>query len=465
MHGDRKTFSPQGFNRKSVLIDKNPATVFRLNIFSAGKQAGILVLFNASGIISRNRIILFMSVTERFLKYVRYDTQSDPASETFPSTPGQLSFARVLATEMKELGLQEVRIDEYGYLSAYLPSNADREAPAIGFIAHLDTSPDLSGKNVNAQLIREYTGNNIVLDKKDDIVLTLEDSPELSNYVGQDLIVTDGHTLLGADDKAGIAEILTAVEYLQDHPEIKHGKVCICFTPDEEIGRGTDHFDVRGFGARFAYTLDGGEIGGLEYENFNAAQVELVFKGRNTHPGYAKNKMVNSIAIANEFMASLPKKEVPENTSGYEGFFHVYSIKGDVETTEIEILIRDFDRERFELRKSTVENGVRDFSKKYGLNIELEITDQYYNMRERIEPVRFIVDIARQAMEEVKVKPRISPIRGGTDGANLSYMGLPTPNLFTGGHNSHSRYEYIPVPSMERAVDVIVKIIELCVKI
>lgn len=406
-----------------------------------------------------------MSVTERFLRYVRYDTQSDPVSETFPSTPGQLTFARVLATEMKELGLQDVRIDEFGYLYAYLPSNVEREAPSIGFIAHLDTSPDVSGKNVNPQLIREYTGNNIVLDKKEDIVLTVEASPELSNYVGQDLIVTDGHTLLGADDKAGIAEILTAVEYLQGHPEIKHGKVCICFTPDEEIGRGTGHFDIRAFGARFAYTLDGGEVGGLEYENFNAAQVKLVFKGRNTHPGYAKNKMVNSIAIANDFLNSLPKKEIPELTSGYDGFFHVVSIKGSVEETTMEIWIRDFDRERFEWRKSTMENGVRDFSKKYGLNIELEISDQYYNMRERIEPVRFIVDIARQAMEEVKVKPRISPVRGGTDGANLSYMGLPAPNLFTGGHNFHSRYEYIPIPSMEQAVEVVVRIIELCVKI
>lgn len=407
----------------------------------------------------------FMSVTERFLKYVQYDTQSDPASGTCPSSPGQLVFAHALAEEMKELGLEEVGIDEYGYLGGYLPSNAERETQAVGFIAHLDTSPDMCGRNVKPKIVREYTGNNIILDKQEDIVLTVESSPELSNYVGQDLIVTDGHTLLGADDKAGIAEILTAIEYLKKHPEIKHGKICICFTPDEEIGRGADHFDIRAFGARFAYTLDGGEIGGLEFENFNAAQAKLIFKGRNAHPGYAKNKMVNSIAIANDFLNSLPKKEIPELTSGYDGFFHVTSLKGSVEETEMEILIRDFGRERFEWRKSTVENGVRDFSKKYGLNIELEMTDQYYNMRERIEPARFVVDIARQAMEEVKVKPRISPIRGGTDGANLSYRGLPTPNLFTGGHNFHSRYEYIPVSSMEKAVEVLVKIMELCAKI
>lgn len=406
-----------------------------------------------------------MSVTERFLKYVQYDTQSDPASETCPSSPGQLAFAHALAEEMKELGLEEVGIDEYAYLSGYLPSNAERETQAVGFIAHLDTSPDICGKNVKPKIVREYTGNNIILDKQEDIVLTVESSPELSNYVGQDLIVTDGHTLLGADDKAGIAEILTAIEYLKNHPEVKHGKICICFMPDEEIGRGADHFDIRAFGARFAYTLAGGEVGGLEFENFNAAQAKLIFKGRNAHPGYAKNKMVNSIAIANDFLNSLPKKEIPELTSGYDGFFHVNSLRGCVEETEMEILIRDFGRERFEWRKSTIENGVRDFSKKYGLNIELEMTDQYYNMRERIEPVRFVVDIARQAMEEVKVKPRISPIRGGTDGANLSYRGLPTPNLFTGGHNFHSRYEYIPVSSMEKAVEVLVKITELCAKI
>jgi len=376
-----------------------------------------------------------------------------------------MEFARMLCEEMKKIGLQEVGVDEWGYVMGFLPSNLEKEVPAVGFIAHLDTSPEMSGKHVSPQVVENYAGNDIVLNKEKDIVLSTEEFPELMNYTGQTLITTDGNTLLGADDKAGIAEILTAMEYLVEHPEIRHGKICICFTPDEEIGEGPDHFDVKKFGAKFAYTLDGGEIGELEFENFNAANAHIVFKGRNFHPGYAKNKMINSIAVANEFLASLPRKEIPENTSGYEGFFHVYSIRGDVESTEVEVLIRDFDRERFEWRKNTIENGVREFSKRFGLMIDLEFKDQYYNMREKIEPVHYVLDIAKQAMEECDVKPKFVPIRGGTDGARLSFMGLPTPNLFTGGHNFHGRYEYIPVHAMEKAVQVIVRIAELCTKI
>ena len=404
-------------------------------------------------------------VLERFLRYVKYSTQSDPATGLKPSTPGQMEFARALCEEMKELGLSEVSVDECGYVMGFLPSNMERETPAIGFIAHMDTSPEMSGRSVNPQLVENYAGNDIVLNKEKNIVLSTEEFPELMNYVGQTLVTTDGNTLLGADDKAGIAEIMTAMEYLIRHPEVKHGKICICFTPDEEIGEGPDHFDVKKFGAKFAYTLDGGEIGELEFENFNAASAKMTFKGRSFHPGYAKNKMVNAISVANDFINSLPKKEVPENTSGYEGFFHIYSIRGDVESTELEILIRDFDRDRFEWRKNTIENGVREFSRRYNLSVGLEMKDQYSNMREKIEQVHYIIDIAKQAMQDVEVKPLIVPIRGGTDGARLSFMGLPTPNLFTGGHNFHGRYEYIPVRSMEKAVDVIVRIAELCTKI
>lgn len=405
------------------------------------------------------------TVVERFLKYIKYHTQSDRETGMSPSTPGQMEFAYALSEEMKALGMQDVTVDDYCYVMGFLPSNADREVPAIGFISHMDTSPEMSGKHVKPQIIENYAGNDIVLNKEKNIILTTEEFPELLNYVGQSIITTDGNSLLGADDKAGIAEIMTAMEYLITHPEVKHGKICVAFTPDEEIGEGADHFDVKKFGAKFAYTLDGGEIGELKYENFNAAHAHLTFKGKSFHPGYAKNKMLNSITIASEFLASLPKKEVPENTSGYEGFFHVSGIKGDVEETVVDVLIRDFDRDRFEWRKNTIENGVRDFSRKYGLKIELELKDQYSNMREKIEPVRYIIDIARQAMVDVEVKPQDRPIRGGTDGAKLSFMGLPTPNIFAGGHNFHGRYEYIPIRSMEKAVEVIVRISELCTKI
>ena len=406
-----------------------------------------------------------MSVLDRFLKYVKYNTQSDVNTGMTPSTPGQMEFAWALCEEMQAIGLQDVAVDDNGHVMGFLPSNAEREVPAIGFVAHMDTSPVASAKHVTPQIIENYAGNDIVLNKEKDIVLSTEEFPELKNYVGQTIVTTNGNTLLGADDKAGIAEIMTAMEYLVQHPEVKHGKLCIAFTPDEEIGEGAKNFDVKKFGAKFAYTLDDGEIGELSFENFNAADAKLTFRGRNFHPGYSKNKMVNSLLVANEFIANLPRKEAPDTTSGYEGFFHVYSITGNVETTTVSILIRDFDRERFSLRKSVLENGVREFSKRYGLTIDLEMKDQYYNMLEKIESQYYIVDIAKQAMQDVDVKPQIIPVRGGTDGARFSFMGLPTPNLFNGGHNSHGRYEYIPVHSMEKAVEVIVRIAELCTKI
>ncbi|MDR0982398.1 MAG: peptidase T [Culturomica sp.] len=402
-----------------------------------------------------------MKVIERFLGYVKYNTQSDPHSNTLPSTSGQIVFAKVLAEEMKRIGLQDVNLNANGYLMGFLPANTTKEIPAIGFIAHMDTSPDMSGENVEPTVVEKYSGNDIVLNKKNNIILSPEISPELSNYVGQDLVVTNGMTLLGADDKAGIAEILTAIEYLIQHPEIHHGKVCVCFTPDEEIGEGSKHLDIKAFGATYAFTVDGGGIGELEIENFNAAIAKIVFKGRNFHPGYAKNKMVNSIIVAYEFLSMLPKKEVPEMTAGYDGFFHLHYIKGNVEQTEIEILIRDFDKDGFKHRKEVIENGVREFSKKYQISIDLDLKDQYYNMREKIEPVSYIVDIANQAMVNEGIKPIVQPIRGGTDGANLSFMGLPTPNIFTGAHNIHGKYEYIPVQSMEKAVRTIVGIVEL----
>ena len=406
-----------------------------------------------------------LPVVERFIKYAKRHTQSDRETGLNPSTPGQLEFAYLLCDEMREIGMENVSVDENGYVMGFVPSNMERESVSIGFIAHMDTSPDMSGKHVKPQIIEKYTGVDILLSKEKGYTLSPDDFPELMNYVGSDLIVTDGNTLLGADDKAGIAEILTAMEYLIQHPEVKHGTIAVCFTPDEEIGEGPDHFDLKKFGAKFAYTLDGGEVGELEYENFNAAMVRLVFKGRNFHPGYAKNKMVNSMKVAYEFISSLPKREVPELTSGYEGFFHLYSIKGTVEETTVEILIRDFDRENFEWRKGVIENGVRDFSRKYELPILLELKDQYANMREKLEPLHYIVDIAKQAMNELEIKPLIVPIRGGTNGSRLSFMGLPTPNLSNGAHNSHGRYEYIPVSSMIKVVNLLVRISELCTKI
>lgn len=402
------------------------------------------------------------SVIDRFLKYVQMDTQSNEDSASVPSTSKQINLAKVLAEELRGFGLDDVRLSEQGYVYATLPSNAPKKIPAIGFIAHMDTSPDLSGEHVKPKLIENYDGADILLNAEKKIILSPKDFPELKDYIGKTLITTDGTTLLGADDKAGIAEIMTALEYLTTHPEIEHGKVCIGFTPDEEIGRGADHFDVAGFGADFAYTVDGGALGELEYENFNAAKVIIKVRGRNVHPGHAKNKMINSILLANEFIFHLPPLETPTNTEGYEGFYHLNDIRGNVELTTLYYIIRDFEQASFEKRKENMLLLVEELNKEFGADtFAIEITDQYQNMKEKIEPVLHIVDKACAAMEKVGVTPQIQPIRGGTDGARLSFMGLPTPNLFTGGHNFHGRYEFIPTFAMEKSVEVILKIVEL----
>jgi len=401
------------------------------------------------------------NVVERFLKYVQIDTQSNEGSPTTPSTERQLNLAQLLEQELKELGLTEVRIKE-GYVYGTLPANTDKKVPAIGLIAHLDTSPDFSGAEVKPRIIKNYDGKDILLNAGENLVLSPEDFPELSAYIGKDLITTDGTTLLGADDKAGIAEIMTALEYLVNHPEIEHGKICVAFTPDEEIGRGADLFDVEGFGADFAYTVDGGAIRELEYENFNAAKAIVKIKGRNVHPGTAKNKMINSILLAQEYIAKLPATETPAHTEGYEGFYHINDIRGDVEETTLYYIIRDFEQDSFAKRKETMLGIADELNKKYGQNLfAVEITDQYQNMKEKILPVMHIVETAQKAMEAVGVKPLVKPIRGGTDGARLSFMGLPTPNLFTGGDNYHGRFEFIPIFAMEKAVEVILKIIAL----
>lgn len=402
------------------------------------------------------------SLTERFFKYIKFDTQSDPNTGLTPSTPGQMIFAKYLAEELKEIGLQDVDLDENGYIMATLPSNIDREVPVAGFIAHMDTSPDFTGKNVSPKIIKDYDGGEIILNEEEGIVLKPEEFPELKKYIGQDIITTDGTTLLGADDKAGITEIVSAMEYLIQHPEIKHGKIRVGFTPDEEIGEGANLFNVEKFGADFAYTIDGGEIGELEFENFNAALAKVTAHGRNVHPGYARGKMRNSMRIANQLISMLPRHETPEHSDGYEGFYHLMSFNGDVEKTEMQFLIRDFKRDRFEDRKKEMEHLVRKVNKEFGEGtMELEIKDQYYNMREKIEPVMYIVDLAEKAMREAGVVPKIKPIRGGTDGARLAFMGLPTPNIFAGGHNFHGRYEFLPIPSMEKAMEVILKIAAL----
>lgn len=401
------------------------------------------------------------TVIERFLTYVQIDTQSKEDSTTVPSTPHQLNLAKVLVNELESLGLDQVRLDEKGYVYATLPSNTEAKVPPIGFIAHMDTSPDISGEKVNPQIIENYQGGDITLNAEKHISLTVADFPELNQYVGKTLITTDGTTLLGADDKAGVSEIISALDYLTQHPEVPHGKLCIGFTPDEEIGRGADHFDVQGFGADFAYTVDGGPMGELEYENFNAAKAVVKVHGRNVHPGRSKGKMINSMLLAGEFIALLPPKEIPTLTEGREGFYHLNSLHGDVEETVLYYILRDFESEGLENRKKTVLAAIQQLQKKYGARtFTVEITDQYRNMREKIEPVMHIVETARQAMEEVGVKPDVKPIRGGTDGARLSYMGLPTPNFFAGGHNAHGRYEFIPTMALEKGVDVILKIIE-----
>ncbi len=402
-----------------------------------------------------------MTVVDRFLKFVSFDTQSDDLTNMTPSTPGQMEFARYLKGELEAMGLEEITLDDNGYLMATLPSNTDKEVPVVGFIAHLDTAPDMSGKHVNPRIVEKYDGKDITLNAQQQIVLSPSEFPELMNYLGQDLIVTDGTTLLGADDKAGIAEIITAVAYLQSHPEIKHGKIRIAFNPDEEIGKGAHKFDVDLFGAEFAYTMDGGAVGELEYENFNAAGAKVIIKGRNVHPGTAKNKMVNSIRVANKFISMLPGKETPEHTEGYEGFYHLVGIEGSVEQTTLVYIIRDHDRENFENRKHEMERIAAKINEEYPDSCKVEISDQYYNMREKIEPVIHIIHLAEEAMREAGLEPQVKPIRGGTDGAQLSFKGLPCPNIFAGGENFHGRYEFVPIPSMEKATDVIVNICRL----
>ena len=401
------------------------------------------------------------TIINRFLRYVKIDTQSDPNSDTTPSTEKQWNLATELAHELERIGLQEVSIDDNAYIMATLPSNVDKKVPVIGFISHFDTTPDFSGTDVKPQIIENYDGQDIVLNKEQNIILSPDYFEDLKQYKGQTLITTDGTTLLGADDKAGIAEIMTAMEYLVQHPETKHGEIRIGFTPDEEIGRGAHKFDVEKFGAEWAYTVDGSQIGELEYENFNAASAKVTIEGKSVHPGYAKDKMINAISIANEFMGILPPEETPQNTSGKEGFFHVHHMKGEIEHAEFELIIRDHDREHFEKRKDLIRKIATKLNQDHGNCLQLEIKDQYFNMREKVEPVYHVVEIAKDAMEELGITPIIKPIRGGTDGSQLSYMGLPCPNIFAGGHNFHGKYEYVPVESMQKAVEVIIKICEL----
>ena len=395
---------------------------------------------------------------DRFLKYVTFDTQSDELTDTTPSTPGQMVFAKYLEEELRGLGLSEISLDENGYLMATLPSNSKKDLPTVGFIAHLDTSPDMSGKDVNPRIVKNYDGTSIVLNEKLQVNLNPEEFPELLNYLGEDLIVTDGTTLLGADDKAGVAEIITAVEFLLNHPEIEHGKIRIGFNPDEEIGLGAHKFDVDRFGCDFAYTMDGGAVGELEFENFNAASAKITIKGRNVHPGYAKHKMINSLRVANQFISMLPRWETPEHTEGYEGFYHLVGIQGTVEETVLTYIIRDHDRDRFESRKREIQHLVNKTNSEYPGSTSVEIKDQYYNMREKIEPVMHVIEIAERAMREAGVEPKVQPIRGGTDGAQLSFKGLPCPNIFAGGENFHGRFEYVPISSMQKAMEVIVNI-------
>src|SRR5574344_580582 len=401
-------------------------------------------------------------LVERFLKYVSYDTQSDELTGLTPSTPGQMVFANYLKSELESLGLDEVTLDENGYLFASLPANTDKPVPVIGFIAHMDTAPDMSGKNVTPRIVEKYDGSDIVLCKEENIILSPRQFPELLDHKGEDIIFTNGKTLLGADDKAGIAAIVTAAAYLKEHPEIKHGKVRMGFNPDEEIGLGAHKFDVAKFGCEWAYTMDGGELGELEYENFNAASAKITFKGCNVHPGYAKHKMVNSIRVANQFIEMLPRHETPEHTEGYEGFYHLIGMKGDVENTVLSYIIRDHSRERFEDRKKEIQHLVRKINAEFGEGTAVvELHDQYYNMREKIEPVMHVVDIAYKAMEQAGVPPKVQPIRGGTDGAQLSFKGLPCPNIFAGGLNFHGRYEFLPISNLLKAKETILNIIQL----
>lgn len=403
-----------------------------------------------------------MSITDRFLKYVSFCTTSDEETNMTPSTPGQMMFAKYLKDELTALGMQEVELDDNGYIMATLPANVEGK-PTIGFIAHMDTAPDASGKNIHPRIVSQYDGKDIVLNEKENIVLETSKYPEILRYEGQDIIVTDGKTLLGADDKAGIAEIVSACEYLILHPEIKHGKIRVGFTPDEEIGQGADHFDVQKFGCDFAYTMDGGAIGELEFENFNAAACKIRIHGTNVHPGYGYHKMVNSMRIAYQLAVMLPRWETPEHTQGYEGFYHLIGMTGTVEETTLNYIIRDHDRIRFESRKREIEHLVHKVNREYGEGTaEIELRDQYYNMRTKIEPVMHIITLVEESMKELGIVPKVQPIRGGTDGARLSFEGLPCPNIFAGGENFHSRFEYLPIPSLEKASQLIIKIIEKC---
>lgn len=402
-----------------------------------------------------------MNITERFLKYVNIETTSNEESNTCPSTEIQLNLGKILVEELLSLGLKDASIDENGYVMATLESNIDKDVPVLGFISHMDTAPDVTTKNIKPRIVNKYDGGVIPLDTSANINLSPDEYPDLKDYIGQDIIVTDGHTLLGADDKAGIAEIMCAVETLVNTPSIKHGTIKIAFNPDEEIGRGADRFDVAKFGAKYAYTIDGGKIGELEYESFNAANLTITFNGKNIHPGSAKDKMVNSIEIAMELHRMLPEAQKPQYTSDYEGFFHLNNFSGNVDKSKSTYILRDHNRDLFEKRKKLIQEIVDFINKKYGENTAvLDMKDMYYNMKEKIEPVYFIVDIAKQAMEELGITPIIQPIRGGTDGSRLSFMGLPCPNIFTGGHNFHGRFEYIPVQSMEKAKDTILKVID-----
>ncbi|MBC7523141.1 MAG: peptidase T [Flavobacterium sp.] len=405
-------------------------------------------------------------IIDRFISYVIIDTESDPKSTTTPSTKKQLNLANLLVKELKTIGMTDVTIDQNGYVMATLESNVSHEVPVIGFVSHFDTTPDFTGLNVKPQIIPNYNGGDILLNASQNIILSPNYFKDLLLYKGQTLITTDGTTLLGADDKAGLTEIITAMEFLINNPNIKHGKIRVGFTPDEEIGRGADKFDVEKFGAQWAYTMDGSQIGELEYENFNAAGAKITFKGKSVHPGYAKGKMINSMLIAKDFINELPKTETPQDTKGYEGFFHVHHLNGSIEETILELIIRDFDAKKFKKRKDLIHQITKKinkkFAKQFGEDIVIaEVKDQYFNMKEMVEPVKYIVDLAEKAMRELGIKPLIKPIRGGTDGSRLSYMGLPCPNIFAGGHNFHGKYEYVPVESMQKAIDVIVKIAEL----
>jgi len=400
-------------------------------------------------------------ITKRFLSYVTIDTESDPNNPAFPSTEKQWDLAKFLVKELSDIGLNDITLDENCYVMATLPSNLDYEVPTIGFVSHIDTTPDYTGANVKPQIHHNYDGKDIILNEKENIVLSPSYFEDLLQYKGQTIITTDGSTLLGADDKAGITEIVSAMEYLIKHPEIKHGKIRICFTPDEEVGKGAHKFDVEKFGAEWAYTMDGSQIGELEYENFNAAGAKIIINGKIVHPGYAKGKMINSMTIASDFISRLPKNEVPESTEGYEGFFHLYKIDGKVEQTILHYIIRDHDKELFENRKDFIKSVVSNLNKELGNDIiEIEISNQYYNMKEKVVPVMHIVDIAEEVMKDLNITPLIKPIRGGTDGSQLSFMGLPCPNIFAGGHNFHGRYEYVPVESMMKATEVIIGISE-----